>query len=69
VEIAAERVAGLLEETLAVPSVGLGPEGGDKLVPAEAARRASSPSVFRCWAAPVPGTLSMSTESPPKVLR
>jgi hypothetical protein len=36
VEIAAEGVAGLLEETLTVPSVALGPEGGDKLVPAQA---------------------------------
>ena len=36
-EIAAEGVAGLVEESAAVLGVGFGPEGGDELVAAEAA--------------------------------
>ena len=36
-EIAAEGVAGLLEESAAVLGVGFGPQGGDELVAAEAA--------------------------------
>ena len=75
VEIASEGVAGVVEESAAVLVVGLGPQGGDELVAAEAsadratASRASSPRVFLCCAAPVPGMPSMSTESPPNVLR
>jgi hypothetical protein len=37
VEITAEGVAGLFEESAAVPGVSFGPQGGDELVAAEAA--------------------------------